>query len=170
MTSIVISSGHSKHVRGASSYLDEVNEARKVVREVATRLRERDVTVHTFHDDTSAKQRENLGAIIKYHNSQKRSLDVSVHFNAHHITSGPMGTEVLYLSQKELATKVSKAIADAGGFLNRGAKERTNLAFLNSTKEPAILIEVCFVDSAVDAQLYEDHFSAICEAIAGALV
>ena len=31
MTTIIISSGHGKYIRGASGYLDEVDEARRVV-------------------------------------------------------------------------------------------------------------------------------------------
>ena len=34
---------------------------------------------------------------------------------------------------------------------------------------PAILIETCFVDSQADADLYGEHFDAICEAIAVSL-
>jgi hypothetical protein len=51
--------------------------------------------------------------------------------------------------------------------LNRGPKKRSDLYFLNNTNEPAILIEVCFVDSSADANLYRTHFRAICGAIAG---
>ena len=36
---IVISSGHGKHIRGASCYIDEVDEARRVVEAVARNLR-----------------------------------------------------------------------------------------------------------------------------------
>ena len=36
------------------------------------------------------------------------------------------------------------------GFINRGAKKRTDLFFLNNTEMPAILMEVCFVDSEAD--------------------
>ena len=62
--SVVISSGHSKHVRGAAGPtpwgLDEVNEARKVVDRVAAELRTRGVKVVTYHDDVSTSQNENL--------------------------------------------------------------------------------------------------------------
>jgi hypothetical protein len=49
---------------------------------------------------------------------------------------------------------------------NRGAKKRSDLYFLNGTDEPSILIEVCFVDSSADSNLYRTHFHAICQAIA----
>jgi len=91
-----------------------------------------------------------------------------VHLNAFKPTDGPRGTEVYYLSEAKTAKKVSKAIARAGGFRNRGGK-LGSFAFLRRTEKPAILIEVCFVDSATDAMLYETNFDAICRAIADAL-
>jgi N-acetylmuramoyl-L-alanine amidase len=163
---IVISSGHGKYVRGASGFLDEVDEARRVVEQVAVYLRENGTDVKTFHDDTSHSQNENLNTIVNYHNAQTRDLDVSVHFNAYESTSRPMGTEVLYVTQSELASTVSNAIAEAGTFLNRGAKYRSDLFFLNSTEEPSILLEVCFVDSSADAMLYNQWFDRICRSIA----
>lgn len=164
---IVISSGHGAKVRGAKGYLDEVDEARRVVEEVAVLLRNLGVEVKTFHDDTSTTQSQNLKTIVDYHNAQAREYDVSVHFNAYQTTSKPMGCEVLYVSQGELAAAVSMAMSEAGGLVNRGAKKRTDLYFLNNTKKPAILLEVCFVDSSTDANLYRANFSAICDAIAG---
>jgi hypothetical protein len=61
---------------------------------------------------------------------------------------------------------MSASIADAGNLIDRGGKKRTDLAFLNGTDMPAILIETCFVDSTADAGLYENNFNDICEAIA----
>jgi N-acetylmuramoyl-L-alanine amidase len=167
--SIVISSGHGKYVRGASGILDEVDEARRVVERVADKLEARGIDVDVFHDNISTTQSENLASIVDYHNAQERDLDVSIHFNAYVETSKPMGVEALYVTQSALAGQVSLAIADAGDFINRGAKKRTDLYFLNETAMPSILIETCFVDSEADADLYAQHFDEICEAIAGAL-
>jgi len=166
--SVAISSGHGARVPGAIGILNEVREARRVVKRVAKHLREMGVTAHEFHDDDSATQGQNLDAIIGWHNRQKCDMDASVHFNAFMPTDGPMGTEVYYLSDSKAAKNVSKAIAAAGGFRNRGGK-LGSFAFLRLTKKPAILIEVCFVDSATDASLYETNFDAICRAIAEAL-
>jgi len=165
-TNVIISSGHGKYVRGASCIIDEVDEARKVVNSVAEMLESRGCNVKVFHDDTSKTQSENLNRIVAFHNDHVRDLDVSVHFNAYVETPKAMGTEVLYLTQPDLAGKMSGAIAGAGGFINRGAKKRSDLAFLNGTEEPAILIEVCFVDSETDTNLYDMHFGAIVDAIA----
>jgi len=163
---IVISSGHGKYVRGASGLIDEVDEARKVVHEIRERLIIAGHDCIEFHDDTSTTQSENLNTIVNYHNSQDRDFDVSVHFNAYMYTEGARGTEVLYITQETVAEKVAAAIAEAGGLINRGAKKRSDLYFLNGTDEPAILIEVCFVDATVDVQQYQIYFEEICQAIA----
>ena len=167
--SIVISSGHGKYVRGASGYLDEVDEARKVVEQVAQELRSAGVTVKTFHDDTSDDQSENLSTIVNYHNKQSRDLDVSCHFNAYQTTSKPMGCECLYVTQSELSADLAKAMATAQGLPNRGGKYRGDLYFLNNTHEPAVLLEVCFVDSSTDADHYKNAFDEVCRVIAETL-
>jgi N-acetylmuramoyl-L-alanine amidase len=166
---IVISSGHGKYIRGASCPapgLDEVDEARKVVDRVAELWREAGVGVDVFHDNVSTSQNANLNAIVNYHNSKSRDFDVSVHFNAYNKTNNPMGCEVLYVTQQKIAADTSLAIAQTGAFINRGAKKRTDLFFLNSTEMPAVLLEVCFVDSMADAELYRQHFDSICTRIA----
>lgn len=165
---IVISSGHGKYVRGASGIIDEVDEARLVVEQLASELRKRGVDVKTFHDDTSRSQNENLHRIVDYHNAQARDLDISVHFNAYEQVSKPMGCEVLYVTQASLAAQLSAAIAEVG-FINRGAKKRTDLFFLNNTTMPAVLLEVCFVDSEADCNVYAAQFNAICDEIADVL-
>ena len=167
--SIVISSGHGKYIRGAADILDEVDEARKVVNSVAEVLRRQGVAVEVFHDNTSHDQNTNLNTIVNYHNAQERQLDVSVHFNAYEHTSKPMGTECLYVSQSGLAAEMAAAISDAGAFIDRGPKKRTDLFFLNKTEQPSILLEVCFVDSSTDADLYHQHFNSICDAIAAVI-
>jgi N-acetylmuramoyl-L-alanine amidase len=167
---IVISSGHGLKIRGASCDepwgLDEVDEARRVVPAVAENLRKLGHEVVEFNDDVSTSQNENLHRIVDFHNAQSRDLDVSVHFNAYVPTDVGRGTEVLFVSQEDLAQRVVDAISNASGLINRGPKKRTDLYFLNNTNEPAILIETCFVDSKCDADLYRKYFDAICRAIA----
>ena len=166
----VLSSGHGLYVRGAKGPepwgLDEVQEARKIVPEVARRLREYGHTVIEFNDDTSTSQEENLKTIVDFHNSQTRNLDCSIHLNCYVTTNGGRGVEVLYVTQEALAAKVSSAIAEAGGLINRGAHYRSDLYFLNGTTEPALLLEVCFVDAKADVEAYHENFEAICQAIA----
>jgi len=165
---VVISSGHGLYVRGACGILDEVNEARRVVNGVAAELHNRGADVMVFHDNTSKTQQENLERIVAFHNAQERDLDVSIHFNAFEQREGPVGTEVWYVTQEALAAEMSAAIASCG-FINRGAKRTTDLFFLNNTEKPAILLEICFVDSEADAKIYEAKVYDICMAIADEL-
>jgi hypothetical protein len=174
---IVISSGHGKYIRGAEGPepwgLDEVDEARKVVDETAVVLQSMGVEVVKFHDDVSDDQSENLNRIVNFHNAQgPHDWDVSVHFNSAEFngsnqTNNPVGTEVLYVSDKgkKMADTVCDAICKDVPFINRGPKHNGNLAFLNNTKAPAILIEVCFVNSRSDVEIYGGYFDQICDAI-----
>lgn len=165
---IVISSGHGKYVRGAVGIIDERDENVRVVDRVFELLEDAEVWVAKFHDNVSTTQNENLNRIVSFHNSQERDLDVSVHFNSYQNTSSPMGCEVLYVSSAgyEVAEIVVDGICNASGLTNRGPKKRTDLFFLNNTEMPAILIEVCFVDSSADIGIYENKFEEICQAIA----
>lgn len=154
---------------GANGILNEVTEARKVAKRVYEILRSWKVPTTYFEDNTSSNQTQNINTLIKEHNKDKDGLIVSIHFNASGGTqSRGIGTEVLYYDQKDLAVKIAKAISEAtgGGLLNRGAKKRTDLGVLARTYEPAILIEVCFVNSTVDAAIYRRDFEKICRAIA----
>lgn len=169
---IAMSSGHAKDCPGASGFLDEVTEARRLVEAVATEMRELlGVQVAVFHDDVSDDQSENLNRIVDWHDAQSRDLDVSIHFNStgDEPTDQPIGTECLYLTQEDLAARVSAAIAEAAELPDRGAKYRDDLAFLNNTDMPAILIETCFVNSSFDADRYRWNFDAISQAIAEAI-
>ncbi len=164
------SSGHGLKIRGAKHFIDEVDEARKVTNEVHRILTTQyNGSGAVFHDDTSTTQNQNLQTIVNYHNKQERDLDWSVHLNAAGVTDAPRGVEVLYYDAKDLSAKVSAAIAKASGLKDRGPKQRIELYFLKNTYKPAILIEVCFVDSKADVELYHKNFNAICIAIAESL-
>jgi N-acetylmuramoyl-L-alanine amidase len=173
---VAISVGHGLHIRGAKGPtpwgLDEVNEACKVTDAVAAAIRRRKGwQAITFFDQVSDNQDDNLMVITDFHNAVKPAehLNVMVHFNAYDETTGPMGVEVCYVTQHDLAVRVSGAIATAGDFTDRGAKYRDGLYVLNNTEAPAILLEVCFVDSKADADNYRRYFEAITEAIAEAI-
>ena len=164
-----ISSGHSINCQGAADIINEVTEAKKVVDRVYEIIKASGKQCYKYHD-TSSSSTQNLVNIVNWHNGFKDGVDVSIHFNAYTHVDKPMGTEVCYYSNSSLAATVSKEVATAGGFINRGAKQRTGLYFLKHTNKPAILIEVCFVDSAADVNLYRANFERICQAIAKSLI
>ena len=178
---IAISSGHGLFVRGARGIIDEVEEARKVTDRVTAILRSAGVTVSPFHENNARNVSDNIGAIVRHHNSQVRDLDVSIHFNSTAtgiIEERAIGVEVLHRTGNQttqtLAGRVARAISDSSGLLLRhrqdsGAVARNNLSFLNNTTATAILIEVCFVVSRTDVRLYHQFFEEICTAIASSI-
>ncbi|OLN21116.1 hypothetical protein BTO30_16700 [Domibacillus antri] len=163
--------GHWKNTgSGANGLINEVTEARKVTKRVYEILQAHKVPATYFEDNTSSNQQQNLNALVKHHNADRDDLVVSIHFNAvAGIKESDIGTEVLYYSQKALATKLAAAISAASGLKNRGAKKRDGLAVLTKIFEPAVLIEVCFVNSRADVKKYQEHFEKICLAIAETL-
>jgi N-acetylmuramoyl-L-alanine amidase len=172
---IAISSGHSTKCRGAAGPepwgLDEVDEAIKIMPEIAKNLEALGHQVETFTDTTSTDQNTNLNRIVNWHNDEAfdgdgHDLDCSIHLNAYIVKKEPMGCEVCYLTQEDLATRLSAAISNASGLINRGPKKRTDLFVLNNTIAPAVLLELCFVDSQTDCFLYRKYWSEIARAIA----
>ena len=160
----VISSGHGKFVPGSKGYLDEVEEARKVVNRIYTILtNDFNGVGFKFHDDTSTTQSQNLTTIVNFHNSKTRSFDISVHFNAAGETA--TGSECLYYNEQALSTKVSQSMAKSLGIIDRGAKKRKELYFLKYTRKKAILLEVCFVTNKKDADAYKKNFEVLCQTI-----
>ena len=167
---VIISSGHSINCQGASDLINEVTEAIRVTNRISEIIKSAKKQCYVYHD-TASKSNTNLSNIVKFHNNYKDGIDVSIHFNACNKTDNAVGVEVLYYTDgnKELASNLSKAISNASGLKNRGAKQRTNLGFLKNTNKGAVLIEVCFVDSKKDVELYKDNFEKICIAIAETL-
>jgi hypothetical protein len=147
--------------------MDEVTEARRVTNKVASYLKGAKV----FHDDTSRDVSTNLRTIVAAHRKHSKvTLHVSVHFNAvgGGGRPGPIGVEVCHLTQHKIAGDLSRAMSVAGGLINRGPKRRTNLFFLNQLS-PSVLLEVAFVDSKRDTELYQQNFDAICRSIASTI-
>lgn len=162
--------GHYGDGTGASSLVDEVKECRRIAKRVHAILDAHNVPNSLYEDKASKSQRANIKSLVAHHNKDNDGLIVSYHLNASSaVTSAAIGCEVLYSTQKQLATDLSAAIAAAGDFKNRGAKYRDNLGVLTGTIEPAIILETFFVNSRKDVELYNKNFEAICFAIAQVL-
>jgi len=167
---IVLSSSHSKFLTGAVDLITERDESRRVVARVAEYLRAVGVDLIVIHDDVSKGKTANINWLVAAHNKVgKRDLDCSIHFNSIDggTTARALGTEVWYRTQKALAIRISAAIAKASGLIDRGDKYG-NWTILTDTTAPAVLVEVCFVNSKADVAIYQapGKFEAICKAIA----
>lgn len=94
-------------------------------------------------------------------------LFVSIHCNA--FNGKAKGTECLIYSSKsksfETAKEIQKAIVKSLGTVDRGIKERPDLAVLRHTKAPAILVETAFIDNPEDALLLKNRQDDFARAI-----
>lgn len=159
---IGIDMGHNLGA-GAIKLLNETTENRKIGNLLIQYLREKG---HTVIDCTNNNANNQLKGITDKANAQKLDLFVSIHLNA----GGGHGTETYiyngsYSGKANLKAKakvINDAVAGSCNFRNRGVKE-ANFHVLRETIAPAILIEVCFVDSA------EDKTKINAEAIAKAM-
>lgn len=171
---ISVNAGHSPAAPGASGLLDEVKEARAVKDALIKELKARG---HTVSDSTAPDtSKDTVSQQVKKANASGCEIAVSIHLNA----GGGTGSEVFYCKGsskgKAIADKVAPAVAESMGIRNRGVKDDTQsavgrLGWLRNTDAPAILIEVCFVDSQTDHDAYtKAGASKIADAIATALV
>ena len=178
MKTITLHAGHNpkgKIACGASDYLDESTEARWMVKKVKALLKKKGVRVYDCTVNNGTCQSDVLDKIITKCNAKQRDFDISIHFNAirHETDDGKTkGVECcVYNAHSTTAIKARKICDYMSllGFTNRGVKERKNLTFLRRTTEPAILIEVCFVDDEDDAKLYKKCKNDVAKAIADAI-
>ena len=165
-----VNGGHTRRAPGASGYLDELTEDRLVKDALVAELRARG---HEVSDSTTdeATVMDDLREQCRLANASGAEVAVSVHFNA---CPGGTGTEVWHYagsSSQGLAADMSARVAKALGLRDRGAKATTQLYWLRHTDMPAVLVEVCFVDSAGDAEAYRRVGpAAVARAIADAIV
>ncbi len=109
---------------------------------------------HTVIDCTNENAVNQLNGIVNKANAQSLDLFCSIHLNS----GGGHGTETYIWngtwSNKEknrtIAKRINDAVVASCNFRNRGVKE-ANFYVLRATNAPAILVEVCFVDSQEDA-------------------
>lgn len=140
----------------------------------ATALLEKDldkynVSITRYPTSRDAYQ-DNRNGNLQY-SFKAYSLVIEVHFNSYNGEAS--GTEVLYkqTSVRPLAEKISSAIASCG-FVNRGAKKRTDLMNMNTCYRlgvPYILIETAFIDNKVDMLYYKRDMGKIWSKVASSI-
>ena len=154
---IAIRGGHVPKFTGASKFIDELTEDRKVKNSVINWLKQLGCEVL---DVTPPDNTQSLNGDLSYGvnkaNNWGADLFVSIHFNkAYDIYNGCLGSEVCVYSPFDTAQRVVNELAKLG-FKNRGQKIRNNLYELNHTKMKAMIIEVCFVEATGDVVLYKE--------------
>ncbi len=102
-------------------------------------------------------------------NNAGGDLFLSFHRNFAERADLYQGVQSLVYDKNPLALQVSKNIneeLEKIGFQNLGIESRKELVVLRRTNMPAVLLEVGFINSAKDNQLFDEKFSEITNAIA----
>ncbi len=153
---IAVRGGHCPKVPGASKFIDELTEDRKVKESVIKYLKQlgNEVLDVTPPDKTNLLQSDLIYGVDGA-NHYGADLFVSIHFNkAYNIYNGDLGSEVCVYTPFDTAQRVVNGLAFLG-FKNRGQKVRTGLYELKHTNMKAMIIEVCFVEATGDVSLYK---------------
>lgn len=153
---IAVRGGHCPRVPGASKFIDELTEDRKVKDSVIKYLRKlgHEVLDVTPPNNTNSSSGD-LSNGVNRANLFGADLFVSIHFNkAYDVYNGFLGSEVCVYCPFDTAQRVVNGLAGLG-FKNRGQKVRTGLYELKHTNMKAMIIEVCFVESIADVSLYK---------------
>ena len=150
---IAVAGGHSAVARGAVGYIDEYIEDRKVAAALIDELKNRGHSVVNCSNEKTTQSTE-LAEEVRLANNSGADLFCAIHFNA----GGGTGNEVWYHSSsskgRTYAANTSAKLASVVGWRNRGAKATKSLYVLRKTSMPAILVEVCFVDTKSDCDTY----------------
>lgn len=143
MSKIALMCGHGKSTDGSwdcgTSYGGN-NEAAlmlPITKAAVKYLRASGVTVIS---DADTNNNKNMIADVKWANSEKVSIYVSLHCDWY---KAPTGTMPLYVSAKgkALATAINKAVMSGMSMKTRGVTKRTDLYELNYTDAPACIFE-----------------------------
>lgn len=127
-----------------------------------------DVTPSGTGYTVNSQLQAEVAAANKYTNSK---LHLCIHFNA--FNSSANGTETWIYAQggnaEKFAIKINNELVNLG-FVDRGVKVSGNSLYVpRMTTAPCCLIEVCFIDSQSDMNIYnlDDTCKAIFKAVAG---
>lgn len=152
---------------GTVGIINESDETRAVGKILIVLLRQLGHTVYDCTDDYAASTQDNLNKIVDMANKQPLDLFVSIHFNA----GGGKGVEVFTHggAKHTEAVNICNAL-NALGFTNRGVKDGSGYAVVRRTNAKAMIVEVCFVDTETDVDLYKRiGAEAVAAAIAKAI-
>ena len=169
---IAIDLGHGVgQDRGAAGIVTEESIINAVGSLVIAKLKALGHTVLEVRPQYANSVSDSLIKRVDLANANNVDLFVSIHANA----GGGRGTEVFTYRGNELeqAREVLNNIVELG-FINRGIKS-SNLFVINKTEAKAMLIEICFVDTKTDVELYnnigaEKVANAIVEGLVGETV
>lgn len=124
--------------------------------------------VELLQSDNLAGESPAYPCLCETANDSLADVFVSLHCNA--ANQMAQGTEIeVYRhgdASEVLAESIQQQVVDALGTVDRGIKDRPNLAVLRNTNMPAVLVEMAFIDQDDDAALLRDRADDFARAIA----
>lgn len=106
-------------------------------------------------------------------NEAGADLFISIHRNSFPTENSAFGVESLVYDLSGLKYEIAESIdqqLETVGFRDLGVKARPNLIVLKRTNMPAVLVEVGFINSDVDNELFDANFDDIALAIADGIL
>lgn len=98
---------------------------------------------------------------------------LSIHRNSFPQDNTVSGVESLVYNKQGIKYEMAQNInaqLETVGFVDLGVQARPNLVVLRRTKMPAVLVEVGFINSDTDNQLFDANFNDIAQAIANGIL
>lgn len=162
---VVLSIAHTHYAPGASNGIDdEFRLSKELCKEIAK--------IAPYDCVVIESDRLPYGKSLQHKVSQVNSimpdLACEIHLNAAENPSAN-GMEVLYYHRSKNGKAVASTVLDTMKsklpFKTRGVVPRSDIYFLSRTRCVAILIEVCFITSSSDMNMFMDHKAAIVKSI-----
>lgn len=164
---VYLDAGHGGYDRGASyEGRLEKEDALQLTMEVGRLLQEKGVDVKYTRTTDVYNSPYEKAAIA---NNGDADLVVSIHRNAAVTPNLYNGVQSLLFDDSGFKAQVARNInnqLEEVGYKNINVEERPNLTILRRTKAPAVLVEVGFIDSDIDNELFDERFEQTANAIA----
>lgn len=169
MAKIFLNPGHCIGIdSGAVNTVNGVTEAeicRSIADKVEHYLKNAGCSVYTLQSNNLCGEYPAHKSIVATANDWNADIFVSLHCNA--FNQHAQGTECLIFAKgsyaEDLADAIQRQIVNALDTVDRGVKERPDLAVLKHTAMPAVLVEMAFIDNEEDCEKLinqQDEFAA----------
>lgn len=168
---VALDAGHGGSDPGAK-YMNrqEKDEALALTKAVGNILQDRGVNV--FYTRTTDEYETPFKKATDA-NRAGADLFVSVHRNSSEYPNQYSGIQSLVYRDSGVAAQLARNInqqLENLGFNNIGVSERPNLVVLRRTQMPAVLVEVGFINTDADNEIFDNNFDKIAEAIADGIM
>lgn len=158
MAKVFLNPGHCLNIdSGAVNKVNKVNEAEicnLIAKKVTMYLDRAGCEVKFLQSNNLCGEYPAHPNIVATANDSGADIFISLHCNA--FNEKAQGTECLVFAKgsysEDLAKAIQKQIIGSLNTVDRGIKERPDLAVLKGTKMPAVLVEMAFIDNATDCE------------------